>query len=281
MKLFMITLIFTLLSISPVRSDEDDKGRSHETFPIQLKIDATEYKATVYVPKNTSIKAMLILTPSIEGVTAMETSNAAYFSKRGYVVIVPESFLNEMMKHEPDTEKINADYYKPVVSTIGFINHVDYKLKLSPNLPVFALGSSQGGIISMLLTSHIPRITGAWAIVAGGDLPYIYAHSDVSQLVKFRINHMKFLKIRDNDDYEAYLRLYLKNDPAISCKDIRVPFHQTIATRDTSVPTKTQELLVKECPPHSVSRHPLNHTSGALTAIRDRQEIIAYFDDLI
>lgn len=277
----MITLIFTLLSISPTWSDEEEKSRSHDEFPIQLKIENTDYKATVYVPKKTSIKAMLILTPSIDGVTVMETSNAAYFSKRGYVVIVPELFFTEMMKHEPDTEKINSDYYKPVVSTINFINHVDQKLKLNPNLPIFAMGSSQGGIISLLLASYIPRVTAAWVIVAGGDLPYIYAYSDVAQLVKLRINHMRFLKITSHKEYEAYLRMYLKNDPTISCKDIKVPFHQTIATRDTSVPTRTQELLVDECPPHSVSRHSLNHTSGALTALKDRQEILEYFNDFI
>lgn len=281
MKMFMITLIFTLLTFSPSWAASNDKARNHDTFPIKVNINNTDFLATVYVPSETSIRAMLIISPTIDGVTLLEKTNAAYFSKRGYVVIVPELFDSELTKEKPNAEKLNADFYTPVVSTIHFINLVDQRLKLPENLPIFALGASQGGIVTLLISAYIPKVRASWFAVAGGDLPYIYAHSQVEQLVKFRANHMRHLGIKDKNEYESYLRLYLKNDPTISCKDIKIPFHQTISLKDFSVPTKTQELLVDECPPHDVTRYNLNHVNGAITTVKERKSIYEFFESFI
>lgn len=276
----MFTFIFTLTFISPSWA-VDEESKSYETFPIELNIESTKYLAKVYVPVKIKIKAILIISPVINGVTALETSNAMYFSNRGYLVITTDLFKSELISPTPDVEKMNSDYYKPVISSLGFINHVEQKLNLDPNLPIFAMGSSQGGIFTILLTAYIPRIKAAWFTVAGGNLPYIYAQSEVKQIVKFRTIHMKNLGITSKYEYENYLRNNLKNDPSISCKEITVPFHQTIALRDKSVPTRTQELLVDECPPHSVSRLNVEHTAGAVTIINDRRKIIAFFDKFI
>lgn len=74
---------------------------------------------------------------------------------------------------------------------------------------------------------------------------------------------------------------YLHNDPALSCKDIKVPFHQTIALRDTGVPTVTQELLARECPPHSIIRYNYNHEAGTMTTVLMRKKIYEFFESLI
>lgn len=284
MKLFMISLIFTLLSQTPTWASElsdTDKGRDYSIFDIKTQVESSSYVATIYRPTKLRIKALLIISPTIRGVTSIEESNAQYFSKRGYLVIMTQQFKTELNSPNPDAEKINSDYYKPAVSAISFINAVDQKLNLPDTLPVFALGASQGGIYTVIIASHIPRIKGAWFAVGGGDLAHIYAYSDVEQIVKFRHNHMRILGMTKMKDYENYLRMYLKNDPATSCKEIKVPFHQTIALRDTSVPTSKQELLVDECPPHDVSRKNMNHSAGAVTTVLERNEIEAYFDALI
>lgn len=283
----MITLIFTLLSetqtwafaASDVESNEEQLD--YKTFILKTQVDNTSYQATVYQPTQAKIKSVLVISATIDGVTAIEESNAQYFSKRGYVVIVPELFKTELNSPNPDAEKINSDFYKPAISAITFINLVDQKLNLPETLPIFALGASLGGISTIIITANVPRVKAAWFAVGGGDLPYIYAHSEVKQLEEFRRRHMRNLGITDRNDYEAYLRMYLKNDPTISCKDIKVPFHQTIALRDTSVPTKTQELLVDECPPHNVSRRNLNHAAGTVTTVLERETIMEYFNSFI
>ena len=289
MKLFMTFFIFTLLTQGPSWSFEyrnssvtnEEKKRSYEVFSIKTKVENHYYTANVFRPTQARIKSILIISPNIDGVTSMEETNALFFSKRGYLVIVPDPFLTELSNPRPDIERLNADFYRPAVSTISFINFVEQKLNLGITLPIFAMGASQGGISSIILAANIPRIKAIWTAVAGGDLPHIYAHSEVKQLKKFRINHMRILGISNPHAYEDYLRIYLTNDPLVSCKNILIPFHQTIALKDLSVPTKTQELLARECPPHSVSRKKLGHLGGALTTVRDRQDILEFFDSNI
>lgn len=281
----MISLIFTLLSQTPAWASElpdNNKGRDdYSISELKTEVNSTTYKAHIYRPTKLRIKALLLISPTIKGVTSIEESNAQYFSKRGYLVIMTHQFKTELNSPNPDAEKLNADYYKPVLAAISLINAVDQKFNLPETLPVFTLGASQGGIFTVIITAHVPRVKGAWFAVGGGDLAHIYAYSEVEELIKFRQNHMRILGMTKMKDYENYLRMYLKNDPTISCKEITVPFHQTIALRDVSVPTSRQELLVDECPPHSVSRKNMNHAAGTVTTVIERKEIEAYFDSLI
>nr|BDT27646.1 hypothetical protein BHI3_11120 [Bacteriovorax sp. HI3] len=286
MKTVLVTIFCSLFTFMPPAlaippESQTFDARHYETFEIKTKIEAYEYEAIVYKPKDIPIKAMLVIYPTIGGVNSIEGSNAQYFSKRGYVVIVPYLFETELNKPNPDMDKLDSDYYRPVVSVISFINYVDFKLNLPSTLPVFALGASQGGITSILITAYVPRIKAAWFAVAGGDLPYIYAHSTVLQIRDFRERHMRTLGMSDVNQYETYLRGYLKNDPSLSCKDIKVPFHQVIALKDTGVPTVTQELLARECPSHTIDRYKLGHEAGTLTTVLMRKKIFEYFESFI
>lgn len=276
----MISLIFTFFFQTPLRATEKSvpKSNQYKIYDLKTEVNSSVYNAKIYEPTKLKIKSLLLIFPTINGVTSIEESNAQYFSKRGYLAIVVEQFPTQLNNPSPDMEKLNSDYFRPALAAISFINIITQKLKLAESLPVFALGASQGGIYTLIVTAHVPRIKAAWSAVIGGDLPYIYAHSDVEQIEKFRKNHMRILGLTSENAYENYLRIYLKNDPTISCKEIKVPFHQTIALRDTSVPTSTQELLVDECPPHDVSRKNMNHAAGALTTVTERKEIMEYFD---
>ena len=280
MKMMILNILFILLTPSQAFSAKE-KSWSYNTYEVKTQVENNSYEAMVYEPKNKKIRAILIISPTISNVDSIEGANAQYFAKRGYLVIVPYPFVTELNSPNPDMDKLDSDYYRPVVSAISFINLVDAKFKLPLNLPVFALGASQGGIMTVLIAAYIPRVKAAWIAVAGGDLPHIYAYSDVPAIVKFRIGHMKTLGISEALAYEIYLRSYLKNDPALSCKEIGIPLHQTIATRDTSVPTVTQEYLARECPAHSILRLKLSHSAGALTTVIMREKILDFFESTI
>ncbi len=274
-SIILFCFLFTSFSI-PTEPEKKD----YDTYEIKTRVENYEYEAIVYKPK-ANIKAILVISPTIGGYDSVEGSNAQYFSNRGYLVIVTYPFLTELNQPHPDMNKLDSDYYRPVVSVISFINLVDFKFRLPPNLPVFALGASQGGITTVLLVSHIPRIKAAWMAVGGGDLPHIYARSTIVPIKEFRERHMKTLGMVNVDVYETYLRGYLKNDPAVSCKEIKVPFHQTIALKDTVVPTASQELLARECPPHEITRYNLGHEAGTLTTVLQRKKIMEFFEDAI
>ncbi len=278
MKMMFLTILFILLNPLTQTSAAENRSRYYNTYEIKTTVEQYQYEAIVYEPKLQKIKAMLVISPTIGNYDSVEGANAQYFAKNGYLVIVPYPFITELQKPMPDLNQLDSDYYRPVVSTISFINLVIARFNLPENISVFALGGSQGGITTILLASHIPRIKAAWTAVAGGDLPHIYAHSDVVAIVKFRTNHMKTLGITDPFEYEKLLRSWLHNDPAISCKEIKIPFHQTIALKDISVPTATQELLARECPPHQILRLNLSHSAGTLTVVTMREKIKEFFE---
>lgn len=278
MKKFMLIYIFTFFFIFPLHAEDKDLN-DFKIFNIETVVENQKYLATVLQPSKLPIKSLLIISPSIRGINTVEKSNAQYFSTHGYLVILPHLFYTELNSKTPDTNKVDSDYFRATKAAISFVDLMEKKLNLPEGLPVFALGSSLGGINTIILTANYPRIKAAWTAVAGGDLPYIFAHSDIDEIKNFRANHMKVLQLSDVFQYEDYLRASLVNDPLKSCQDIHVPFHQTIALRDTVVPTITQERLAKECPPHSVIRKNLIHSTGSMTVVIMQKEVKAFFEN--
>ncbi|MBC7711830.1 MAG: hypothetical protein H7177_00725 [Rhizobacter sp.] len=276
MKIMMTLTLGFFLATSPAYADNDFK-----TYEISTTVDSITYEATVYQPIKVNVKYALIISHNIAGVTPLETANATYFAESGYMVLVPHPFANEMSADVPDTAKVDADYLRYGTAGSSLLNRMIEQFSLPPAIPVFGLGSSQGAVTSIILASQIPQIKAIWTAVGGGNLPYIYSHSLVPQVINFRYHHMKALGILEITTYETYLHQNLKNDPAISCKSITVPFHQLIALYDDMVPTKTQEYLVDECPAHDVKRLSVDHIVGAATVLWDREDIKKFFESSI
>ncbi len=280
MKTLMIITLSLFWSIS-VQASTEEPSDHYKVYNIETSVDSTVYKATVLKPTKTEIKYILVISPNIAGVTGLEMTSAAYFTQHGYLVMMTHLFDSELNAEKPDTTKADSDYNKFAIGTDALLKLVDAQFSLPPTMPVFGLGSSQGAVASIIIASQNTRFKAIWTAVGGGDLPEIYAHSLVPQIIKFRINHMKVLGIKDNNEYEQYLRSHLTNDPGISCKSLTIPFHQTIALYDDLVPTVTQEYLVEQCPPHSVKRAKVDHIVGALTVVADREEVKAFFESAI
>lgn len=270
MKTLNIILASFLISSSLIAND-------HQINQLKADLPEGHFEATTYLPTKTEVKAILILTPTIAGVSILEKANASYFSKEGFLVIMPLPYDGEVESREPDIAKLDADFLKPALAADKFITMAEEKFKLAPNLPVFALGASQGGIRTLIIASHSTRIKAAWFATAGGDFASIYANSKVEKIATFKNKHMKFLGITNVKEYETYLRNNLTNDPALACKEIKIPFVQTLTLRDDKVPTENQELLVKNCPPHKVIRLNTGHVVGSLSTLKWRKKIKTFF----
>lgn len=278
MKMMILNILFILLIPTRQLFAEEEASRYYDTYVHRTTVDQTVYEAIFYVPKLQKARAIVIISPTIGNYDSIEGANAHFFAKNGYVAIVPYPIPTELQQPKPDTAQLDKDYFRPITSAASFISLAESKFRLPENLPLYAMGASQGGITTVLLTSHIPRIKAAWVAVGGGDLPHIYAQSTVKEIISFRTNHMRTLGFTDQNKYEKYLKSSLKNDPAFSCTKIKVPFHQTIALRDTSVPTVSQELLAKKCPKHDIIRLNLSHGAGALTIVTMQEQIMEFFE---
>lgn len=233
----------------------------------------------LYLPQGPSIEGLIYLFPTISGPSPLEKTTARYFARRGFAVIIPSPLSLELNITDPDVGQLDRDYFKPTASAMALIKVVDLKLK--KELPVFALGASQGGIRALGLSAHNKRVKAAWFAVAGGNFPSVYATSKVKKITILRQNHMEKLGLTDPENYELYLRENLKNDPLYSCKKIDVPFVQVIALKDDKVPTHTQLELKEACPPHKVIELDTGHVQGASTIYFYRAKILEFFRENI
>ena len=284
MKNITIITIIAFYSIfnSQAFGDESviisDSKKHYEIYHAKTDLSSGHYESRVYLPLKKFIKGILILTPTIAGVSVIEKSNAQYFSKAGFLVIIPLPFESEITSERPDIKKLDEEFFKPAYAAERFIIMVEQKFNLPSNLPVFAMGASQGGIRTLTIASYVKRITASWFATAGGDFPSIYANSSVEKIADFRIKHMRVLGITENSVYEQYLRDNLVNDPTTACAQIKTPFVQTMTLRDDKVPTANQKLLVDYCPKHTVITLNTGHVAGSLSTVKWRHKIKVFFE---
>jgi dienelactone hydrolase len=275
----IIVIALTLFAISVLATAEDFSLSRNTVEVTGAEFEKFSVDADIYKPEGQKIIATLILYPTISGVSPLETITAKYFARNGFVVIVPLPFVGEIDKPNPDFKKLDTDFIRPSAAGLKLLEYSDRKFNLSETMPVFALGASQGGIRTVALTAFSGRIKAAWFAVAGGDFPYIYAHSQVEALVKFRSAAMKNLNLDSEDKFENYLHTHLSgaNDPLIACSKISVPVVQVLATKDVKVPTHSQDELEKACPTHKVYKIPAGHVSGSISIILMKHKIKRFF----
>jgi hypothetical protein len=248
-----------------------------KAFDISVSLDGKNEKATIFSPHNQAIKAILILTPTIAGVSSLERTNANFFAKNGFLVIIPLPYFNQIDSETPDTQLLDQEFNKPYLLALKFLEESEKVLKLKPNLPVFVLGASQGGFRSLIIASYLNRVKALWFATAGVDYPSIYARSKVDKIAKFRSNHKKILGLITDEEYEFYLRNHLQNDMQNICTNILVPFVQVIALKDEKVPTYNQELLNRACPANETIRLNTGHLGGSISTVVMRKRILKFF----
>ncbi len=253
---------------------------AEKSFDVQVLLEGNVEKATVFRAQSKEVKGILILTPTIAGVSPLEKINAHFFAKNGYVVIVPLPYINQVDSLTPDLGVLDQEFDKPYRLAVKYIAETERVLGLRANLPVVVLGASQGGFRSLIIASLLSdRVKALWFATAGVDFPSIYAQSKVEKIATFRERNKKVLGIESDVDYENYLRSHLQNDPRNICSKIKVPFVQVIALKDDKVPTHNQELLSQTCPATETIRLNTGHIGGSLSTVTKNKRILKFFNE--
>jgi len=254
--------------------------KKEKSFDLPVIFNGVEEKATIFNSQDKDPKGILILTPTIAGVSPLEKINAQFFAKNGFVVIVPLPYLNQVDSLTPNIAMLDQEFDKPYRLAVKFLEETQKVLKLKDHLPVFVLGASQGGFRSLIIASLLnERVKGLWFATAGVDFPSIYAQSKVKKIAAFKERSKKVLGIETDQDYENYLRVHLQNDPKNICQKIKVPFVQVIALKDDKVPTHNQELLSQACPATETIRLNTGHIGGSISTVTMNKKILAFFNE--
>lgn len=288
----MKTLVIFFLAVLPLIStfsSEWQKVRTNSKSDLYLLKtkntvlnESAYYKdlaisAYIYLPK-TEVKRVVIITPTIAGLSPIEKINARFFVKRGYAVIVPLPFKSEIDNNDPDIRNLDQEFLLPAQNADIFLNLLFEKLSLSDDVPVYAMGASQGGFRSLVIAAKTTRVRAAWIVTAGADFASIYADSQVEKILNYKNRSKEKFNFASDDEYEDYVRTNLTNDPKNLCAEIKIPFTQTIATKDDKVPTANQLLLEKSCPNHHVIRLKTGHVQASLSTSFYLKKIAHFFE---
>lgn len=258
--------------------EKDKSRRSHNRYAVkktifegtmELQLDYLFFQA-----KRKRKEMLVVLIPTISGVSALERSVARYFSNRGMDVIVPVAFETEIIFDENTVKYMDRGFLRPVAQTKLMVEELRAKTNYKKT---FVLGASQGGIRTSMLLGYDLGFDKAYTFVAGGDFPKLYAETTVKSLIEFRKNHMSALGLTDVADYEKYLRDNLSFDPKVSCSNRKAKMRMLVATKDTSVPTSTQYSLWKACGEPDLIEVKGGHVKGVLKMYSKRKEVLKYF----
>jgi hypothetical protein len=232
------------------------------------------FKYTFYRARRKRSGQLLILFPTISGVTLLEKTMARYFVNRGMDVVIPVSLVRDFKFNQETVKAMDEGFWRSVIQTGSILKDLRRVKKYNET---FVVGASQGGTRAAMLLGQNLEIDKAYTFVAGGDFAKVFALSDVGKVEKFRENHMRALGLKSKKAYEAYLGKNLAFSPEKYCALRKSKLKMLIATKDTSVPTSSQYSLWRGCG-HPVKKEiSSGHILGVLSMYWYRGDIYSYF----
>ena len=173
--------------------------------------------------------------PIIGGGYPLEKLFCAYFARQGMgAVLVRRDGLKRTLD---DLEEINDTLQQAAIDSRQAMDWIETRPELDASR-IGIFGISMGGIRAAFLAPLDSRIRAAVIGLAGGDLPYIIAHSKENGIVHRRTPYLEKHGITQ-DAFEQKLRATLTCDPLTVASSIDP--HKVLlvlATFDTCVPSK-------------------------------------------
>lgn len=233
-----------------------------------------KFKYMFYRARKKRQGELLILFPTISGVTLLEKTLARYYSNRGMDVVIPVSMVRDFEFNQDTVKAMDEGFWRSIIQTKSVLKDLR---KTREYKRTYVMGGSQGGTRSAMLLGRSLHIDKAYTFVAGGDFAKIFAQSKVGKVRDLREKHMRALGLKTKSLYEAYLRSSFKFHPEESCSKRTAELKMLVATRDTSVPTATQQSLWRGCGFPVKKEIQTGHIPGVLGMWWYRKEVLNYF----
>ncbi len=188
-----------------------------------------------YRPIGTNHTSVIVVLPIIGGGYPLEKLFCAYFARQGMAAVLVRR--DRLKKTLDDLEEINDTLQQAAIDARQAIDWIETRSELDASR-IGIFGISMGGIRAAFLAPLDSRIRAAVIGLAGGDLPYIIAHSKEGGIVRRREPYLQKHGIT-RDEFEQKLRGTLASDPLAVAPSIDP--HKVLlvlATFDTAVPSK-------------------------------------------
>ena len=241
-----------------------------------------DYKFLFFLPQNITSANLIVVTPTIGGVSLFEKVIARRFAKAGYPVLIPIERKASGIIDKYIGARMERHVRRAMAASFHEIGALKEKFSFINTDEMGAIGASLGGIRSSLLFSLDNRFKVAFIAVAGGKIPLIYRYTQLEQLVISREKHKDFLGLSTNEQYANYLSKELYLDPIqITQNENLKNVAMVISNDDTTVPTLTQWELFTTIKDAGV--HPKTFTTngghgrGAFDLILKKNFILDWF----
>jgi len=188
-----------------------------------------------YRPSGTNRTPVIVVLPIIGGGYPLEKFFCSYFARQGMAAVLVRR--DRLKKTLEDLGEINDTLQQAAIDSRQAIDWIETRPELDASR-IGVFGISMGGIRAAFLAPLDSRIRAATIGLAGGDLPYIIAHSKEGGIVRRREPYLQKHGIT-RDEFEQKLRTTLASDPLTVAPSIDPnKVLLVLATFDTAVPSK-------------------------------------------
>lgn len=227
-----------LTPLSCTSSNLESNGRftvQRITMPAAASRTNRVLELDFYRPSGTNRTAVIVVLPIIGGGYPLEKLFCAYFARQGMAAILVR---REGLKRTlDDLGEINDTLQQAAIDARQAIDWVETRPELDASR-IGVFGISMGGIRAAFLAPLDSRIRAAIVGLAGGDLPYVIAHSKERGIVRRREPYLQKHGIT-RDEFEQELRTTLVSDPLAVAPSIDPhKVLMVLARFDTCVPSK-------------------------------------------
>lgn len=279
LKLFQYNKNFSV-SINPNKTKKTDTYlRNNITLKSIMTGENTpsEFNGIFYKSLIPGKRPLILIMPTIKGVTPIEHRFAKFLVKKGYhalIFIVPR---DKEIHTKPATE-LNFAVKFFTTGTQLWIDHFSSKSYVDMNkIGVFA--TSDGANRTSIILGYEKRIKAAVLYVAGGNYPKMMTNSDqriVRNYREYKMENQNLTKL----DFFNLMQETLSYDPTyLAYKRNPKDLYMVLALEDTSVPTENQiELWQAFGMPKSKCLE-MDHIKGALSSLLEHELIFSFLKE--
>ena len=218
---------------------------------------------------------VVLVLPMAGGGYAIERHFANYFANRGYAAVIVQR--EKLPKEKQLIENLNPMMLRMVLDHKRVIDWLETQPDIDAG-KIGLFGISLGGIKAAILAPIENRIQAAMIGLAGGDVPYLLAHSTEPGLVKKR---EEFLKQYDLtvEQAEVKLRTMITRDPLVYAPYVDPnKVLLVIARYDTVVPTEKGLLLKEKMGNPETIMLPSGHYTAVLSIPYIKSQAFDFFE---
>ena len=218
---------------------------------------------------------VVLVLPMAGGGYTIERHFANYFANRGYAAVIVQR--ERLPKEKQLIENLNPMMHRMVLDHKRVIDWLEAEPDIDAS-KVGLFGISLGGIKAAILTPIESRIQAAMIGLAGGDVPYVLAHSTEPGLVKKRDEFLKQNNLT-LEEAEAKLRKMITRDPLVYAPYVDpAKVLLVIARYDTVVPTEKGLLLKEKMGNPETIMLPSGHYTAALSIPYIKSQAFEFFE---